>query len=55
MNITKTEPDSDSETQQSCSESQFIDVHQKFLSLPVSFTEIKVSWMLGNETGVSAY
>jgi len=43
MNIAKVEADSDTETQESYSESQFIDVHQKFQSVPVSFTENKVS------------
>lgn len=45
MNITKSEPDSDPEAQQSHSESRFMNVYQKFLSLPASFTEIKVSLM----------
>jgi hypothetical protein len=49
----KVEPESDSETQEPYSEFQFIDVHQKFLSVPMPFTEmkteIKVSGILENE------
>jgi hypothetical protein len=46
----KVEPGSDSETQEPYSEFQFIDVHQKFISVSMPFTgmetEIKVSGML---------
>jgi hypothetical protein len=49
----KVEPESDSETQEPYSEFQFIDVHQKFLSVPMPFTEmkteIKVSGIFENE------
>jgi hypothetical protein len=53
MNIIKGEPESDTETQEPYSEFQFIDVHQKFLSVPMPVTEtkteIKVSGLLENE------
>jgi hypothetical protein len=49
----KVEPESDSEAQEPYGEFQFIDVHQKFMSVSMPFTEIKteikVSEMLKNE------
>jgi hypothetical protein len=41
MNLTKAEPESDSETPETYSQFQFINEHQKLMSVPVSFTEIK--------------
>jgi hypothetical protein len=41
MNMIKVEPESDCETQAPYSEFQFIDVHQKFLSVSMPFTEMK--------------
>lgn len=56
MNATKSEPESDSETQESLSEFQFIDVNQDVLSIPMSCTEMKteieVSGILVNGVGV---
>jgi hypothetical protein len=50
MSMIKVEPELDSETQAPYAEFQFIDVHQKFLSVSMPFTErkteIKVSGML---------
>jgi len=41
MNLTKIEPESDSETPEPYSQFQFTNVHQKLMSVPVSFTEMK--------------
>jgi hypothetical protein len=41
MNLTKIEPESDSETPEPYSQFQFSNVHQKLMSAPVSFTEMK--------------
>lgn len=53
MSMIKVEPESDSEAQEPYGEFQFIDVHQKFMSVSMPFTEIKteikVSEMLKNE------
>jgi hypothetical protein len=57
MNLTKTESDSDPETSEPYSQFQFTSVHQKLMSLPVSFTEvtteIKVRGWQKNKTGIS--
>jgi hypothetical protein len=59
MNTTKVEPESDSETQESLTEFQFIDVNQDVLSVPMSYTEMKteseVSGILVDEIGVSSF
>jgi len=41
MNLTKIEPESDSETPEPYTQFQFTNVHQKLMSVPVSFTEMK--------------
>jgi hypothetical protein len=59
MNTTKVEPESDSETQESLSEFQFIDVNRDVLSVPISCTEMKtkieVSGILVNEVGAFSF
>lgn len=41
MNLTKIEPESDSETPEPYNQFQFTNVHQKLMSVPASFTEMK--------------
>jgi len=41
MNLAKIEPESDSETSETYSQFQFTNVHQKLMSVPVSFAEMK--------------
>ena len=54
MNLTKIEPESDSETPEPYSQFQFTNAHQKLMPVPVSFTEMKTEIKVrGTRTGIS--